>query len=103
MTKRKHGSEQDNVGNTWKNSAKPHTGTYVRGWPCACGSRGYKTRDMAKTVVKEMKRKGDFSPYNRLDAYQCQTDPDFYHVGPRPTSEMAPNLNDPKNWSDSDV
>lgn len=100
---RKYGAKQNNVGLAWNRSSQTFHGTYVRSWPCACGKRGYKTRDSAKTVVKEMRRKKDFPPNTRLDAYPCRVDPDFYHVGPRPASEWTPNLNDPKNWSENDV
>lgn len=76
---------------------QPHHGTYVRAWPCECGKRGYKDRDAAKTVVKEMRRKGDSNP-DRLNVYRCHVDPDYWHVGHRPSAHLTPNLNDPSTW-----
>lgn len=75
---------------------QPVFGTYVRAWPCACGKRGYRDRSAAKTVVKEMRRKGDRDP-ERLQAYRCEVDPDHYHVGHRPYA--PPNWNSPAAWA----
>ena len=74
----------------------PVFGTYVRWWPCVCGKHGYRDRDAAKTVVREMKRKGDRDP-ERLHAYQCDVDPDYFHAGHRPF--LTANLNDPAAYS----
>lgn len=79
---------------------QPHAGTYVRAWPCACGKRGYQDRQAAKVVVREMRRTGDQS-LARLDAYRCGTDPDYWHVGHRPSAQVAPNLNDPRTWQNT--
>jgi hypothetical protein len=86
-------ARQRNVGK------QPHRGTYVRAWPCECGKRGYKRREDAKLVVKEIRREGSTRP-GHLEAYQCEVDPDYWHVGHRPACDNAPNLNDPGTWTD---
>jgi hypothetical protein len=74
----------------------PRFGTFVRHWPCVCGKKGYREREGAKIVVREMRRKGDRDP-ERLHSYQCDLDPDYFHVGHRAFNTA--NLNDPAVYS----
>lgn len=77
---------------------QPHFGSYIRAWPCECGKRGYKDRHAAKDVIREMRRQGTVRS-DRVDAYRCLTDPDYWHVGHRPDAFIGENLNDPGTWS----
>jgi len=76
---------------------QPHYGTYIRAWPCECGKRGYQERSEAKKVIKEMRRQGKVRS-DRVDAYRCQADPDYWHVGH--TFQVGVNLNDPNAYGD---
>ena len=90
--------KQRNVGK------QPAYGVYIRAWPCACGKRGYKERAAAKDVIKEMRRQGKVrTNADRIDAYRCDVDPDYWHVGHQYDRHGAVNLNDPAAWRDGGV
>lgn len=72
---------------------QPHLGVYIRAWPCACGKRGYKERSEAKKVIKEMRRQGK-TRTDRVDAYRCDVDGGYWHVGHN--DRTGTNLNDPR-------
>jgi hypothetical protein len=63
-------------------SKQPVHGVFVHWLPCECGQRGYRDRASAKRVIKELRRKGVPDPM-LLTAWQCDADPDFWHVGRR--------------------
>ena len=62
---------------------QPIHGTFVQWIPCCCGHRGYRDRAGAKTVVRELRRKGVPNPME-VAAWRCDADPDLWHVGHRP-------------------
>lgn len=77
---------------------QPYRGVFIRSRPCGCGKRGYPDRKSAKDVIREMRRQGKVRT-DRVDAYRCTTDDDFWHVGHRHHNEGRGNLNDPANWA----
>ena len=82
-----------------RNATKqPYRGTYTHGLLCECGKRGYKERRAAKNVIREMRRQGKVRS-DRIDAYRCDVDPDYWHVGHR-GSGCEPDLNNPATWRD---
>lgn len=80
-------------------SRQPAHGNYIHGLPCECGKRGYRDRDDAKAVVKEMRRRGK-TRSDRVDTYECQVDPRYWHVGHRSHNAGRVNLNDPQVYDD---
>jgi hypothetical protein len=85
-----------------RNATKqPYRGTYTHGLPCECGKRGYGDRRAAKDVIREMRRQGKVrSESARIDAYRCDVDPDYWHVGHSRPYQVGPDLNDPTTWHD---
>jgi hypothetical protein len=77
---------------------QPIFGTYHQAKPCECGKRGYPDRHTAKDVIREMRRQGKVRS-DRIDAYRCLSDPDYWHVGHRPECHIGLNLNDPGTWT----
>lgn len=77
------------------NHPRPWQGVFVpSSHTCICGKRAYKTRDQARTVAKEMRRKGHIrADALRLSTYRCDTG--MWHVGHR-QPEGQPNVNDPR-------
>jgi len=74
---------------------QPWQGVYIpASHTCLCGKRAYRTRQDARTVVKEMRRKGHIrGDALRLSTYRCTSG--VWHVGHRqPAGD--PNLNDPR-------
>lgn len=64
---------------------------------CVCGKRGYETRQQAKMVVREMKRRGDDAkPGHQAQTYRCDQGSRLWHIGHSNPAVNWPNLNDPR-------
>lgn len=74
-------------------TSQPYYGVFVHGKPCDCGKQAFSSRAGAKTVVREMRRRGDRDPQS-LNVYRCHIHRDAWHVGHRPW--VSANLNDPR-------
>lgn len=76
---------------------QPIHGTYVPARHCRCGKRGYTSRKQARTVLREVRRKGDWD-ISSLDIYRCRVDDTHWHLGHDSTRSKPPDLNDPATW-----
>jgi len=64
---------------------------------CICGKKGYLSRQLAKLVIREMKRLGDdANPGHQARAYRCDENPQLWHVGHANPAVNWPDLNDPR-------
>ncbi len=73
-----------------------YSGNYIPARPCRCGKRGYTSRQDARAVLREVRRKDSFSAEG-MDIYRCRVDDTHWHLG-HDGLEEAPNLNDPSVW-----